>query len=258
MIMKPLFQLGSQSKKSKERIGAYQFDSDDPHQIRQTIQENFDHDSELLDIFTRNKGATVHKWHHYIPLYDRYFSSFRGKKIKFLEIGVSNGGSLQMWREYFGEDAIIYGIDIDPNCERLNGIAGQVRIGSQTDGDFLEEVLQEMGGIDIVLDDGSHHMKHVPKSLELLFPNLNLGGIYMIEDLHTAYWKRFGGGYNAKANFFRAVFDIVNDIHHWYHDGRQRNQYVSDSCTGVHIHDSIVVFEKNNVVRPAHSRIGSE
>ena len=53
-----------------------------------------------------------------------------------------------------------------------------------------------MGGIDIVLDDGSHNMKDIIVSLESLFPMLNDGGVYMIEDLHTAYWRKFGGGYS--------------------------------------------------------------
>jgi hypothetical protein len=95
-------------------------------------------------------------------LYDRYFSPFRGRKTRFLEIGVNKGGSLQLWRKYFGDDAIIFGININPDCEKLNGLAGQVRIGSQIDRPFLESVIKEMGGVDIVLDDGSHHMQHIP------------------------------------------------------------------------------------------------
>ena len=73
----------------------------------------------------------------------QFFGAYRGKKIRFLAIGVSKGGSLQMWRKYFGEDAIIYGIDIDPECAQLDGIAGQVRIGSQADTAFLESVVAE-------------------------------------------------------------------------------------------------------------------
>lgn len=148
------------TKRAREGIGQYTFNFDAASDIKRDIQEKYGHDSELLDLFVNNKGAIVHKWHHYIPLYDRYFSSFRGRKMRFLEIGVSNGGSLQMWRKYFGDDAIIFGIDTDPKCETLNGLAGQVRIGSQTDHGFLESVLKEMGGVDIVLDDGSHHMEH--------------------------------------------------------------------------------------------------
>jgi len=133
------------TKHAHEGTGQFRFNSDTNSDVKRDIKEKYEFDGELLDIFANNKAGIVHKWHHYIPLYDRYFSSFRGRKIRFLEIGVSNGGSLQMWRKYFGDDAIIFGIDINPKCEKLNGLAGQVRIGSQTDHCFLESLVKEMG-----------------------------------------------------------------------------------------------------------------
>lgn len=244
------------SLQNREGISKFMFNSNDASDVKRNIQEKYGHKIDLLELFATNKGLVVHKWHHYIPLYDRYFSSFRGRKIRFLEIGVSKGGSLQMWRKYFGDDAIIFGIDINPECEKFNGQAGQVRIGSQTDKLFLESVVKEMGGLDIVLDDGSHHMEHIPATLKFLFPHLSHGGIYMIEDLHTAYWKKFGGGYRAKTNFFRFIMDLVDDIHHWYHAKGLRQPVISKDCVGIHIHDSIVVLDKNKVHEPAHSKIG--
>lgn len=246
------------TKHNHKGIGQFRFNSDVNSDVKRDIQEKYENDSELLDFFANNKGAIVHKWHHYIPLYDRYFSSFRGKKIRFLEIGVSNGGSLQMWRKYFGDDAIIFGIDINPECEKLNGLSGQVRIGSQTDKVFLESVIKEMGGVDIILDDGSHHMEHIPTTLKYLFPHLSYGGIYMIEDLHTAYWKSHGGGYRSKSNFFRTLMNLIDDMHHWYHTNKLKHAAISNECSGIHIHDSIVVLDKNKVFKPVHSRVGEE
>jgi hypothetical protein len=234
-----------------EGIERFAFDKD--LDVSRDIQDKYGYNGVLLDFFAANKGSAVHKWHHFIPLYERYFSSFRGRKIRFLEIGVSKGGSLQMWRKYFGDDAIIFGIDIDAECAQFNGLAGQVRIGSQADRNFLESVVNEMGGVDVVLDDGSHHMEHITASLTYLFPNLSVGGIYMIEDLHTAYWKSWGGGYGAKTNFFRFVMDLVDDIHHWYHNHELKQPAISNTCSGIHIHDSIVVLEKNKVYEPVHS-----
>ena len=221
--------------------------------VSRDIQDKFGYNGILLDLFAGAQGSAVHKWHHFIPLYERYFAPFRGRKIKFLEIGVSKGGSLQMWRKYFGDDAIIFGIDIDAECVQFNGVAGQVRIGSQADKNFLESVVNEMGGVDIILDDGSHHMKHISASLTYLFPYLSDGGIYMIEDLHTAYWSSWGGGYRTKRNFFRFVMDLVDDIHHWYHSHGLKQPAISNNCSGIHIHDSIVVLEKNKIYRPVHS-----
>lgn len=161
-----------------------------------------------------------------------------------------------MWRKYLGDDAIIYGIDINPECKKYNKQAGQVRIGSQIDTAFLDSVINEMGGVDIVLDDGSHHMKHIPITLKHLFGHLNYGGIYIIEDLHTAYWKKFGGGYRSNGNFFLLIMDLIDDIHHWYHTKRLNQATISNVCSGIHIHDSIVVLEKNRTFKPIYSQIG--
>jgi hypothetical protein len=243
-------------RRAHESSGKFSFKLASALEVKADIQKKYNHNSDLLDLFVGNKGAVVHKWHHYIPLYDRYFSPFRGKKIRFLEIGVSKGGSLQMWRKYFGDEAIIFGIDIDPECEKLNGQAGQVRIGSQVDRLFLSSVVKEMGGVDVVLDDGSHHMEHVSATLEWLFPQMNYGGIYMVEDMHAAYWKKFGGGYWSRRNFFRFVMDTVNDMHHWYHATGLKRPAIGNHCSGIHVHDSVVVFEKNRVYEPVNSKVG--
>lgn len=258
-LMKPLIPnaiIELCGRKNDRPLRSFEPTLDPASDIKKDIQEKYGHNSELLEIFANNEEFIVHKWHHYIPLYERYFSSFRGQNVRFLEVGVGEGGSLQMWRKYFGDDAIIFGIDINPECEQFNGLAGQVRIGSQTDNVFLESVVEEMGGVDIVLDDGSHHMEHIPATLNYLFQHLSYGGIYMIEDLHTAYLKRFGGGYRDKRNFFRFVMDLVHDIHHWYHTKGLKQAAISRECSGIHIHDSIVVLDKSKVFEPVHSKVG--
>ena len=224
--------------------------------VKKDIETKYGFNGDLLDIFTKNKGQVVYKWHHYIPIYDRHFSNLRMKKIKFLEIGVFKGGSLQIWRKYFGYDAVIYGIDIDPNCAKYNGIAGQVRVGSQNNLKFLETVINEMGGgADVILDDGSHQMADILKTFKFLFPKLNDGGIYVIEDLHTAYIRHYGGGYYSKSNFFKFVSELINDMHHWYHSVDLKHPTISSSCSSIHIYDSIVVFEKSVIHKPSHSQI---
>lgn len=225
--------------------------------VREDIIKKYNYEGVLLDFFVENKENAVHKWHHYIPLYDQYFSRFRsnGDPVRFLEIGVSKGGSLQVWRRYFGPNAIIFGIDIDPVCEKYDGLAGNVRIGSQGDPQFLRSVIDEMGGVDIVLDDGSHRMEHISSSLRNIFPHLSLGGLYLIEDLHTAYWSSYGGGYKSEHNFFNDIRKIIDDMHHWYHDEDGRYEEVSRFCSAIHIHDSIVVLEKKTVFEPTHSQI---
>ena len=220
------------------------------------VREKYGFDGDLLSIFAGNYGPVVHKWHHYLPLYDRYFGPWRGRPLRFLEIGVSKGGSLQMWRRYFGDAATVFGIDIDPACAQFDGQAGRVRIGSQADAAFLRDVVAEMGGVDVVLDDGSHRMEHITASLQALFPLLSDGGLYMIEDLHTAYWRGYGGGLRARSNFFVEIAGMIDDMHHWYHGEAPANPERAAWLPGIHVHDSIVVLEKAKVHAPVHSVIG--
>lgn len=234
------------------RLGAFRFDGDD---IAGDIRDAYGYDGDLVGIYTGIEGALIHKWHHYIPIYDRYFARFRGQPVRMLEIGVSRVGSLQMWRKYFGPEAVIFGVDIDPDCARFDGQDGAVRIGSQDDPEFLGSVVDEMGGVDIVLDDGSHVMDHIRTSLAALYPRLSSGGIYMIEDLHTAYVRRYGGGM-GKRNFFFDLMPMIHDMHRWYHAGGE-GSVLGGRIAGIHVHDSIVVLEKADPQTPRHSQVGA-
>ena len=211
---------------------------------------------ELEKLFWGADGPIVHKWHHYLALYERYFGAFRGKKVKMLEIGVFKGGSLEMWRRWLGPDAILFGVDIDKTCAAFDGVHGKVRIGSQDDPEFLKAVVDEMGGVDIVLDDGSHESPHIRTSFETLYPILNEGGLYMVEDLHATYWSDFRGGYQHPQSFMSDVKQLIDDMHHWYHDHGEKVRAAQGMLTGIHIHDSMVVFEKARVARPFHSQHG--
>ncbi|MFA9421225.1 MAG: hypothetical protein ACERLB_13825, partial [Gammaproteobacteria bacterium] len=126
-IIKSVYPAGLRKLISKvipEHQDIREFEFNNEESVRHHIETEYNFSGDLLDIFENNTGVMVHKWHHYIPIYDRYFSKYRGEKVRFLEIGVQKGGSLRMWRKYFGEDAIVYGIDIDQSCARYNGLHG--------------------------------------------------------------------------------------------------------------------------------------
>lgn len=129
------------------------------------------------------------KWDHYFEIYDHLLSRWYGRDISYLEIGVQNGGSLEVARKLFGPKAKIAGVDIDPACRRLEtaGVADKVVIGSQVDEGCIEEVLRFMPEIDILIDDGSHVQAHMIMSFIRLFPSIREGGVYVIEDTHTNY-----------------------------------------------------------------------
>ncbi len=239
--------------RAKGEIGRFAFAGED---VAADIRSKYGEGGRLVDLYAGNTGPVVHKWHHYIPIYERYFGAWLGRRPRFLEIGVSKGGSLQLWRSYFGPEAVIFGIDIDPRCRAFDGAAGQVRVGSQDDAGFLAGVVEEMGGVDLVLDDGSHEMAHVRASLAALFPRLPVGGTYMIEDLHTAYWTRYGGGPDAPGNFFNHVRTLIDGMHAWYVNDLAAVPDAMAGLGGIHVHDSIVVLEKAAVRPPVHSKVG--
>jgi hypothetical protein len=242
------------SLKDREKIEGFAFANG--QDIEGDIATKYGFKGDLLSLFLKNSNFPIDKWHHYIPIYDSYFSPYRGTEVRFLEIGVSKGGSLRLWRDYFGPDAKIFGIDIDSTCAKFDGVHGEVRIGSQDDTKFLESVINEMGGVDIVLDDGSHQMKHIKKTLQILFPEVSNSGLYVIEDLHTSFLKSFGGG-NSRNNFLMKFLpELVLDMHRWYHSVPPVHPTISHSLPAIHIYDSIVVLEKDTCHRPTHSVIG--
>ena len=201
----------------------------------------------LEDFFFFKEHRTIHKWWHYFEIYHEYCKRYRGKPIKMLEIGVYKGGSLQMWKHYFGNEAVIVGVDIDENCRQYEEKNVHICIGSQDNADFLKNVCEEYGPFDVILDDGSHNVRHQITSFETLFPLLNYGGIYLCEDLHTSYWTSFGGKFHGEGTFVEYAKRIVDELH--YQHIRQETDALfpmfRNQIKAIHFYDSIVVFEKN-------------
>src|SRR5882724_6037258 len=110
-------------------------------------------------VFRHHVGRRVDKWRHYFQIYDRHFDRFRGKAVRVLEIGVDHGGSLQIWKKYFGSDALIVGVDIDPRCKAYEEPGIQIEIGDQGDPGFWRSLQDHYTGFDIVIDDGSHRLQ---------------------------------------------------------------------------------------------------
>ena len=200
-------------------------------------------DGGLTDVFFAQQGRQVHKWVHYLGIYERYLRSYRGTGVKMLEIGVNKGGSLDLWRDYFGPSATIFGIDIDPECANHVTAPKQVRIGSQDDPAFLKRIIEEVGAPDIILDDGSHIGRHQRASFDVLFPLLKDNGLYIIEDMHSAYWHGlYEGGFRRKGTAIEHVKEMIDDMHAWYHN-HVRSRH-SDQISAIHVHDLITVIEK--------------
>jgi hypothetical protein len=223
------------------------------------IPESEKHASPMHEAFYFNKGSTVHKWRGYLDKYHRHLSRFRNTPVRLLELGVYRGGSLHLWRTYFGKNATIFGIDIDSSCRQYDGLAGNVRIGSQDDTLFLQSVVAEMGGIDIVVDDGSHVASHQRASFDVLFPLLDANGVYICEDTMTAYSRGyFGGGFKRKTNFIEAAKDIADDLHADFHGRPQSITDANRMIGGLHFYQGMVVIEKGPQPAPSHMKVPAE
>ena len=144
----------------------------------------------------------------FIQLYDKYFTSLKNLKINILEIGIENGDSLRIWREFF-PNANICGIDIDKKNFKIENV--DILQGDQSNQFFLKSVIDKYKNFDIIIDDGSHQSKHIIASFKFLFPFLNNNGIYVVEDLQTSYFPRYGArllAIDAHPKGFDGIIDV--------------------------------------------------
>ena len=209
-------------------------------------------------VFNSHTGNIIHKWYHYLEIYYRHFQKYIGKDVTILEIGVYKGGSLEMWRNYFGDKCKIVGIDINPLCKRFENENVKIYIGSQSDKEFLKKVKLEIPKFDIIIDDGGHTMNQLRVSFEELYDSVSEDGIYLAEDLHTCYWYQYGGGYKIKKSFIEYSKNLIDQLHGWH--SYQKKLVVSDftkSTYAIHFYDSIVVFEKRRIEKPYHLYSGN-
>lgn len=210
-------------------------------------------------MFLGNTGRPIHKSGHYFFAYERHFGRYVGQPVTFLEIGVGNGGSSQMWKRWLGPLAKIVGIDINPVCEQFADEQVAVRIGDQSDPRFLQALLDEFGVPDVVLDDGSHQMQHVVGSFNFLYDKIAATGVYMIEDMHTAYWADYGGGKGDPRSIiekFKDMIDVLNADH--VRTGDPAPSRFTRQTLAMTAYDSVLVFEKAPMINKSMKMIGDQ
>jgi len=211
----------------------------------------------LQKYFIENDGKQINKWMHYFEIYNKHFNRFLGKKITLLEIGIFQGGSIDMWKSYFGDNVKIYAIDINPLCKKFEGDNVEIFIGSQNDKDFLEGVKKVIPKIDILIDDGGHMMDQQITTFNSLFEHVNEGGLYLCEDTHTSYWENYNGGHLKKDTFIEFSKARIDDLHGWhFRDDKKEEFYYTKNIESITFHDSIVVFEKKTRLKPESKMTG--
>ncbi|MFD1987655.1 hypothetical protein ACFSOZ_35125 [Mesorhizobium newzealandense] len=172
----------------------------------------------LRDLYDAHSGKVSDKWSSYLDAYDRILLNYRNRPVRLLEIGVQNGGSLEIWPRYFPNSELILGCDIDMACSGLvfddQKIA--VVIGDANTDEIERKIVAKSATFDIIIDDGSHTSSDIVRSFARYFPHLSDGGVYIAEDLHCSYWQEFEGGlYDplSSISFFKRLLDVVNHEH---------------------------------------------
>jgi len=191
----------------------------------------------LSDYFNgHQEGKGIWKWLHYFDIYHRHLSNFVGRDIKILEVGVLGGGSLDMWRSYFGGNCHVYGVDVNKDSAGFTNDYTSIFVGDQADKAFWSDFKKEVKGIDILIDDGGHKPEQQRVTLEEMLPFINPGGIYICEDIH--------GKHNQ---FFSYACGLVSSL-----NAMKTSDQKHICCTspfqsaiyGVHFYPYIMVIEK--------------
>jgi hypothetical protein len=164
----------------------------------------------LADLYAAHRGKVSDKWSIYLKVYEELFRPYRATRLCLLEIGIQNGGSLEIWGRYFEAAAALVGCDINVACEQLRYDDPRIHV---VVGDAIAVQAERF---DIVIDDGSHRSGDIIRSFVRYFPKLEQGGIFVVEDLHCSYWREFEGGLVdpwSSMSFLKRLADVINHEH---------------------------------------------
>lgn len=169
--------------------------------------------------YARHSGKYTDKWLSYLEAYSEELDPIRKEISTVLEIGVQNGGSLEVWASYLPKATKIIGCDIDPKCGDLVFTDSRIAVvvGDANSSKTKKAITSLCAEFDLIVDDGSHLSSDVIATFWNYFPVVRPGGRMIIEDVHTSYWKEWGGGLSfaqSSMQFLKALADVVN-FEHW-------------------------------------------
>jgi len=192
----------------------------------------------LHDLYKSHTGKLSDKWELYLSEFDNNFQRFRDAEINLFEIGVQNGGSLEIWAKYFPKAKHIIGCDIDETCKELEFSDPRISliIGNANSDEVEDRLRNSISSLDIVIDDGSHKSSDIIKSFSRYIKYQNYNGLYIIEDLHASYWDEYEGGLHypySAISFLKRLVDLVN-YEHWTNEQR-RTEFLEPYINGLNL-----------------------
>lgn len=222
--------------------------------------------SKVYESYLKSPHSSL-KLSTYFNVYDQLLSKYRDKSIVFLEIGILDGGSLFMWRDFFGPQARIIGVDLNPEAKKWEEEGFEIFIGDQSSAEFWENTLNTIGKLDIVLDDGGHTYEQQIMTTESVIPFINDGGVIIIEDCHTSYMKKFGFKKLSFINYAKYLIDNINKRYVEFNNKTSEKRVWSiqffESIVALHINfyatsiPSEVIFNQDKEVKAEDFRYAS-
>ena len=192
--------------------------------------------TETEKLFYDSKNNSV-KWKKYFEVYDEFFKPFKNKNITFVEIGIHNGGSLEIWKKYFGEKSRIIGIDINSQCKIFEKDGYEIFIGNQCDPKFWHNFFKEVGTVDIILDDGGHtNLDQIITTVNVV-DKINDNGLLVVEDVHTSFIKEYNS--NIKFSYINFTKEIINKIN------SNKDSKFKKLIYSISYFDKIIIFRIN-------------
>ncbi len=192
----------------------------------------------LRSYFDANKeDKGIWKWLHYFDIYHRHFSKFVGREVHVLEVGIYGGGSLEMWREYFGPRCSVYGVDIQEKCKVFENEYTKVFIGDQENREFWRDLKGQVPTIDILIDDGGHKLEQQIATLEEMLPHLRPGGVYLCEDVE--------GVYNGFTAYAQGLIENLNSRESKDVSGTASTQFQA-AIHSIHHYPYVIVIERTD------------
>jgi len=201
----------------------------------------------LEEIFFNRLTRRCDKWLPYFEIYENYFNKFRNQCPTVVEVGVQFGGSMEMWKEYFGPGAKIYGVDHAKEILDLNLDGIQLSVGDQSDPDFWKNFLTNIEKIDCFIDDGGHRMQQQIITLLSVWPKISVGGVYICEDTHTSYWDHYDGGFQRPTTmieFSKHLIDFLHYEHFIKYTPPEEMKTIFDELGTIHFYNSMIVLVK--------------
>ena len=205
-----------------------------------SLQKTIDMTSNLREIYESVPYLSI-KYDTYFSAYEALLQKYVDCEVTVVEVGIFNAGSLFMWRKFFGSKARIIGIDLNPDAREWEKHGFEIFIGDQSSDSFWTDLFQKIGKVDVLIDDGGHTNRQQIVTSHYAIQNINDGGLLIVEDVHTNYFREFGNP--SRYSFVNFAHRIVDGINSRAYALRRTYAQYSSRVYSVSFFESMVAFQ---------------